>query len=118
MSCCWFTIPKCKGLSLLALQATMKHFIVQVENILRGRLIDTVKKESFKNYCFFPPVTGHNLYLENFPLQVLADAVSGETPPAVLCPALEFSIWEGYCPVGASPEKGHQVDHSPLMKKG
>ncbi|PKU43076.1 rna-directed dna polymerase from mobile element jockey-like [Limosa lapponica baueri] len=35
---------------------------------------------------------------------------SGETPPGVLCPALESSAQEGHGPVGAGPEEGHKDD--------
>jgi len=43
---------------------------------------------------------------------------SGETPPAVLYPALESSIQEGYGPVGTSPEDDHkngQRDEKPPL---
>jgi len=35
---------------------------------------------------------------------------SGETPPGVLCPALEPSAQEGHGPVGLGPEEGHKND--------
>jgi len=35
---------------------------------------------------------------------------SGETPPAVLHPALESSAQEGHGPLEVSPEKGHEND--------
>ncbi|PKU38959.1 rna-directed dna polymerase from mobile element jockey- hypothetical protein [Limosa lapponica baueri] len=36
---------------------------------------------------------------------------SGETPPGILCPALEPSAQEGHGPVGEGPEQGHENDH-------
>ena len=35
---------------------------------------------------------------------------SGETPPQILCPALEPPAQEGRGPVGAGPEEGHKND--------
>ena len=43
---------------------------------------------------------------------------SGETPPRVLCPALEPSAQQGHGPVGAGPEEGHETDQrggTPLL---
>ena len=43
---------------------------------------------------------------------------SGETPPGVLCPALEPSAQEGHGPVAVDPEEGHKHDPrsvSPLL---
>ncbi|PKU46354.1 rna-directed dna polymerase from mobile element jockey-like [Limosa lapponica baueri] len=34
----------------------------------------------------------------------------GETPPGVLCPALESSAQEGHGPVGTAPKEGHKDD--------
>ena len=43
---------------------------------------------------------------------------SSETPPAVLCSALESSAQERHRPVGAGPEEGHkngQRNRTPLL---
>ncbi|KAK4830516.1 hypothetical protein QYF61_011458 [Mycteria americana] len=51
--------------------------------------------------------------------EVILPLCSGETPPAVLCLALEPSAQEGHGPVGASPEEGHKNDlrdGAPLLR--
>ncbi|CAM9288771.1 unnamed protein product, partial [Bubo scandiacus] len=43
---------------------------------------------------------------------------SCETPPGVLCPALESSAQEGHGFVGVGPEEGHKIgqrDGTPLL---
>jgi len=40
--------------------------------------------------------------------EVILPPCSGETPPGVLCPALEPSAQERHGPVGVVPDKGHK----------
>jgi len=50
--------------------------------------------------------------------EVILPLRSGETPSAVLRPALEPSAQEGHGPVGAGPEEGHkndQIEGTPLL---
>jgi len=42
--------------------------------------------------------------------EVILPLCSGETPPGILCPALEPSAQEGRGPVGVGPQEGHKND--------
>ncbi|PKU39393.1 rna-directed dna polymerase from mobile element jockey- hypothetical protein [Limosa lapponica baueri] len=63
------------------------------------------------------------LHLEMHGQQVKGDDSApllcyGETPPELLCPALESSAQERHGPVGVGPEEGHknnQQDGAPLL---
>ncbi|PKU46519.1 rna-directed dna polymerase from mobile element jockey- hypothetical protein [Limosa lapponica baueri] len=50
--------------------------------------------------------------------EVILPLCSRETPPGLLCPALESSTQEGHGPVGMGPEEGHENDQragAPLL---
>ncbi|PKU45445.1 hypothetical protein llap_4268 [Limosa lapponica baueri] len=42
--------------------------------------------------------------------EMILPLCSGETPPGVLCPALESSTQGGHGPVGTHPAEGHEND--------
>ena len=53
-------------------------------------------------------------------MEAILPLCSGETPPGVLCPALEPSAQEGHGPVGAGQKEGDKNDQrngAPLLRR-